>query len=114
MPSDLTKSEKKIARQIIEKGLMKEYQNGIEKMETLVNDWRQGKRDNRDTYMELYKALTSQDKHIARRYNRITGSAYLFVIAGQLADKVITVKDLEGLREETIHKLMVLTTGNFG
>jgi len=107
MSSDLTKSEKKIARQIIEKGLLKEYQNAIESMESIVSEWRQGKRDNRDAYMELYKSLTTHDKHIARRYNRITGSTYLLVIAGQLADKVITINDLEGLRPETIHWLMV-------
>jgi hypothetical protein len=112
MPSDLTKSEKKIARQIIEKGLMREYQNAIENLEGLITDWRQGKRDKRETYMELYQALKDHDKHIARRYNRISGSNYLLVIAGQLADKVVTVKDLEGLKKETIHTLMVMI-GNF-
>jgi len=40
------------------------------------------------------------DKHISRRYDRISGSNYLFIIAGQLLDGVITENDLSNLSGE--------------
>jgi len=42
MPYELPKSQKKIARQIIEKGLQREYQNGIEKAEAVIEKWKSG------------------------------------------------------------------------
>ena len=106
---ELTKAEKKIARQIIEKGLMKAYRAGLEKSEAVIQTWRQGKLSDRDAYMKFYQTVVSHDKRIARRFDHISGSTYLLVIVGLLADGEITVKDLEGLREETIQRLKAVT-----
>ena len=98
---DLKKPEKKIARQIIEKGLQKEYVKAIEKLESIIGKWKNNETDNRETYMNLYTTLMKCDKHIARRYNDVGGSKYAFTIACQLADGVISKGDLDGFCDET-------------
>jgi hypothetical protein len=42
MHCELPKSQKKIARQIIETGLQREYQNGIEKADGVIEKWKSG------------------------------------------------------------------------
>ena len=37
---NISKSQKKIARQVIEYGLQKEFKNGIEKLEKIITEWR--------------------------------------------------------------------------
>ncbi|MFU8845059.1 MAG: hypothetical protein ACNA7V_14750 [Bacteroidales bacterium] len=83
----LTKSKKRIARQIIEKGLQKEFENGIRKLDHIISKWKSNSLTPRDAWMELYDALNSHDKHITKRYDDMTGSKYLLVLVGQLADR---------------------------
>lgn len=64
----LSKSQKKIARQIIEKGLQQEFANGIKELDTTILKWKAKTLPNRETWYELYDKLTKHDKHIARRY----------------------------------------------
>ncbi|MCD4737561.1 MAG: hypothetical protein K8R53_16085 [Bacteroidales bacterium] len=45
---ELTKSEKKIARQVIKKGLQKEYVNGIIKLDNIISKWKVNVLSNRD------------------------------------------------------------------
>ncbi len=97
---DLSKKDKKFARQIIEKGLQKEFANGLNSFDSILIDWKKQKKDNRDSYHLLYKTLTDFDKHIARRYDRMTGSNYLLIIAGQLSDSVIAEDDILELSED--------------
>lgn len=97
---DLSKKDKKIARQIIEKGLQQEFANGLNSFDSVLNGWKKHEKDNRDSYHLLYKTLTDFDKHIARRYDRMTGSSYLFIIVGQLSDEVITEDDIIELSQE--------------
>ena len=106
---ELTKSQKKIARRIIDTGIQREYEAGIKKLDRIISRWKREEIDNRDAYMELYKSLTSHDKHIARRYNRMTGSWYLHIIAAQLADKVITVEELSDFPEDIRQKIYLLS-----
>ena len=108
-PLELTKSQKRIARQIIETGLQCEYEAGIKKLDKIISGWKRRETDNRDTYMKLYKSLTNHDKHIARRYNRITGSWYLHIIAAQMADEVIAIEELNDLPEDIRQKIYLLS-----
>ena len=77
---ELTKSQKKIARQVIEKGLQKEYIDGIIKLDNIISKWKINVLTNRDAWFELCKELTKHDDHIANRYNNMGGSKYLYVI----------------------------------
>jgi len=100
MPSELPKSQKKIAREIIEKGLQREYQNGIEKADAVIEKWKSEKLDNREAYISIYKKLTSHDKHLARRYDNMSGSKYLMIISGQVADGVVSFDELGELNDQ--------------
>lgn len=100
MPYELPKSQKKIARQIIEMGLQREYQNGIEKVDAVIEKWKSGKLDNRDAYVSIYKKLTSHDKHLACRYDNMSGSKYLMIISEQVADGVISFDELGELDDQ--------------
>lgn len=106
---DLSKSQKKIARQIIEKGLQIEYAQGISKIEALIAKWKAGELDNRKAYLAIYSALISHDKRIGRRYDRMSGSQYLWIIAGQLANDVITLDDLSQFNEDVREQIIFMS-----
>jgi hypothetical protein len=100
MPYELPKSQKKIARQIIETGLQREYQSGIEKADAVIEKWKSGKMDNQKAYISIYRKLISHDKHLARRYDNMSGSKYLMIISGQVADGIVSFDELSELNNE--------------
>ena len=67
MQFELYKSQKKIARQLIEKGILKEFADGLAKVERQINRWKNGELNNRDAYHKTYIAIAKHDKHIASR-----------------------------------------------
>ena len=97
---ELSKSQKKIAREIIEKGLLREFGHNLSGAEKILTQWKAGEFNNRDAYHALYKHITDCDKHIARRHDGMTGSRYLPTIIDQLYDGVISKEDLTGFPEE--------------
>ena len=102
---ELTKRERKIAREIIEVGLMKEFSNGLLEADKVLNDWKNNGMNNREAYHLLYQKIKNFDKHIARRYDGMTGSKYVFIVVAQLADGVITEEDLEKFPEDVQLKI---------
>jgi len=100
MPYELPKSQKKIAREIIEKGLQREYQNGIGKVDAIIEKWKSGKLDNQKAYLSIYKKLKSHRNHLARRYDNMSGSKYLMIISGQVADGIISFDELSELDDQ--------------
>lgn len=92
---ELTKKERKIAREIIEIGLLKEFSNGLLEADKVLNDWKNNSMNNRDAYHLLYQKIKHFDKHIARRYDGMTGSKYFYIIIAQLADGTISENELE-------------------
>jgi hypothetical protein len=96
---ELSKQEKKVAREIIETGLQKEFAKGLFDADTILHQWKNKSTDNRDAYHLLFKKITDFDKHVARRYDGMTGSKYLFVIAAQFQDGIISESDLEKCSE---------------
>lgn len=100
MNYQLSKAQKKIARQIIELGLQRDYENGISKIDNVIQKWKSGKLDNQKAYFEIYSKLKNHDKHIGQRYDRMTGSNYLLIIMGQLADEVITLDEISEFNDE--------------
>ena len=97
---ELSKREKKLAREIIEAGLQKEFTKELLDADKILNDWKIKALDNRNAYHNLYKHIIDFDKHIARRYDGMTGSGYLLVIIAQMLDGLITKNDLENFSEE--------------
>jgi hypothetical protein len=97
---DLSKQDKKTAREIIEAGLQKEFAKGLFDADTILTEWKNKATGNREAYHSLYKQITGFDKHIARRYDNMKGSTYLFIIAAQLRDGIISENDLNEFSEE--------------
>jgi hypothetical protein len=97
---ELSKKDKKVAREVIETGLQREFENGLRKTEEILLNWRKGVSNNRESYQAVYKHIKSFDKHIAQRYDDITGSWYLLTITGQLLDDIIHEEDLVDFSEE--------------
>jgi len=56
-----------------------------------------------------YKTVKDHDKHIARRYDGMRGSSYIYIIAAQLADKIISKDDLKEFKEETQNAIIFLS-----
>ncbi|MBM3437043.1 MAG: hypothetical protein FJY07_12600 [Bacteroidetes bacterium] len=106
---ELTKSQKKIARQIINKGLEKEFQTGLLMIRRTLNAWSDNKISNGDAWRRIYKESTDYDKHISRRYDDMTGSKYIYVIAAQLADGVIGKQDIEAFDGEIRSAILLLS-----
>jgi hypothetical protein len=97
MKIELSKADKRTAREIIGKGLQQEFVNGLDRSFHILSDWKAGKKSNSDAYHELYEHIRDYDKHIAQRYDNMTGSKYLFILAGQIIDKVIDESELQKL-----------------
>lgn len=87
MNYQLSKSDKKIARACIDKGVDAEFREGLEIFEAIIHDWRSGQfSDNREAYHKLYQAVREKDKAIRRRYDGLTGSHWLGAVAAILHD----------------------------
>jgi hypothetical protein len=97
---ELSKKDKKTAREIIEVGLQKEFAKGLFDADTILIEWKKKAIENREAYHSLYKHISIFDKHIARRYDDMRGSKYLFIIAAQLRDGIISENDLNEFSPE--------------
>jgi hypothetical protein len=92
---ELSKREKKIARDAIEKSVLAEFEVGMEEAETIIKEWRNGQFDNRQAYHKLFEATIEQNKHISRRYDNMRGSRCLLTIGAILYDGYITETDIK-------------------
>jgi hypothetical protein len=97
---ELSKSDKRIARTIIEKGLMKEFEKGLNKADKILTNWKEGKGDARESYYALFKHISGFDKGIARRYDGMSNHDLLFIVVQQLYERLIDKEELEAFSEE--------------
>jgi hypothetical protein len=105
---ELSKKDKKKVREIIESGLQQEFAKALFDVDSILIGWKNKSKNNRDAYLSLYKHIIDSDKHIASRYDGITGSKYLFIIAAQLLDGVISENDLKDLSNEVQQAIKVI------
>lgn len=105
---ELSKSEKKIVRELIEIGLQREFAKGLTKADSILADWKNHIKDNRESYHALYNHIKQFDKHIAQRYDGMTGSRYFYVLTAQFADKIISESDLENVPEHIIQAIKLV------
>ena len=90
-------------------GLHKEFANGLNMMHSILTEWKEKNLDSREIYHLFYKKLMGFNKHIARRYDYMTGSKYLFIVAEQLHEGLISLEDMKELSEEAIRKITFLS-----
>ncbi|WCT13119.1 hypothetical protein [Mucilaginibacter jinjuensis] len=98
---DLSKKDKKAAREIIAKGMHAEFQRGMQHFDIIMQKWRESKDEDQIHYAELYGEVRQFDKRIAFRYDRLSGSIYLDTIIIQIIEKLIDLSDLNLLSTET-------------
>lgn len=104
----LTKSEKKIARELFERCMQQEFSTGLQKFDALLANWKSGKfTTNQDAYHALFKAVASFDKHIARRYDGLTGSGYFFLLMDLYNHDLVSDEDLEPFRPEVRNAMLL-------
>jgi len=105
---ELTKSQKKIARELISTGLQRECKTFLEKIETFMQNPRYKADNPHEVYLKLYKKVAAFDKHIARRYNGMIGSRYYITVLSLFVDKVLSLEDIAAFDEETQNGLIKL------
>ncbi len=98
-------------RILIETGIMNEYARAMAGTEAILAEWRSGAGDNRENYMKMYQHVEQRDKEIERRYDRLSGSNYQFILASQFNDGLITIEDLEALPERVREALRFFREG---
>jgi hypothetical protein len=103
---ELSKSDKRNAREIIKKGMHEEFRRGMESFYKLLTTWRETKNEDQVHYGELYGAVKDFDKQIARRYDGLRNSTLLDVLSAQLNDGLIEKADLELLSTETKERVI--------
>ena len=106
---DLSKSQKKIARQLIETGLLKEFENGIRKIDKVISAWKEGRSEIKETYYQIFEKLNKFDKHIGQRYDGMKSSEYMYIIASQLVDGVIPIESLDQFDQDVKDKILFLS-----
>ena len=91
---DLTKTQKKVARELIDLGLQRECKSFTDRITKFTNspEWKTG--NSHELYLKLYKEVTSFDKHIGKRYNDLTGSSYFITVLGLFYDEVLKPEDI--------------------
>jgi len=105
---ELSKKDKKVAREIIELGLQKELAKGLAEADSILKDWKSKSLNNHESYLALYKHINELNDRIADRYDRITGSKYLCIIAAQLYEGYISENDLSEFSGEAIKSVMLI------
>ena len=101
MNYELSKSQKKIARAVMDKGLNTHYRKALSEIELIIKKWKEGNfTNNRETYMLLFQRVKENDRNIGQIYDDKGGSRWVEVMADQLAVGVISVEDLKDFDDE--------------
>jgi hypothetical protein len=105
---ELQKNQKKIAYELIQLGLQRECKSFTDEITKFTNssEWKTG--DSHKLYLELYKKVTSFDKHLAKRYDNVTGSHYFMTAWGLFYDEVLTTEDIARFDSEVQNELLRL------
>lgn len=110
---ELSKSQKKIAQIIMDKGLENHYKRGLSDVKAIIQKWDSGKfATNKDAYVQLYQTVKKNDINIGRIYDDKGGSRWIELMADQLIDGVIKVEDLNEFEEDV--RNTILAWSGFG
>jgi len=97
---ELPKKDKKVARQLMDKGLLIEFERGLKSFDAILQKWKTENGDVKETYYAIFSAVKDFDKHIARRYDGISGSRYLQTVVAQLVDDVYDISETDAFSPE--------------
>ena len=105
---DLSKPDKKTARELIEKGLQKDYVIQLKKYDKILTEWKSGKLTPEDAYKKMTVCTEKSIEYIDNRYSYVTGSHYFDVVFQLYLDNMIDIEDINRFSTEISGKLKQL------
>ena len=103
--TELTKSQKKKVRELLERGLMRDYLDGVQRIKRISDSFIEGRSDPKEYYHKLFSSIMEKDKVIAQRYDDLRGSNYFIRLVMLLEDGVVSRDEIQGLDDELKAKL---------
>lgn len=104
---ELNKEQKKIAKRLIDTALERECAVFNLRIKTLVGHHLNTRlaKPNHQRYLEIYKQTDEFDKHIASRYDGLSGSKYFMTIVNLYCDGVLKDEDLIEFEDEVFMQI---------
>lgn len=105
---DLSKSDKKTARILMDKGILRDKERCNASVLKILNDWQNEKKDTHETYAEVYGIVRKNDKYIASNYDGITGSHYFDTVLNMYLKGLISDEDINPFSDSVRERLRSL------
>jgi hypothetical protein len=105
---DFSKSEKKIARTLIDKGILKDKEICNASVLEILESWKNGKIETWETYREVYETVRKNDKYIALNYDRILGSAYFGTVIDMYCKDLLSEEDINPFSEAVRERIKII------
>jgi len=103
--TELTKIQKKTARELITLGLQRECKSFKKDIEQFIGSAEWKTENPQKLYHKLYDMVTTFDKHIARRYNDLGGSRYFITVFNLFYNEILMPEDIARFDIEVQNKL---------
>ena len=100
MEMELSKKEKKIARDLISKGQQEDLKRGLLEFDAILQKWKDEAGHNGDCFYTLYESIRDYRKWIALRYDRVSGSHYVDTLIYQLFNNLYPASEIDEFRPE--------------
>jgi len=97
---ELSKSDKRTARDIIKKGMLAEIQRGLHQAGEILQRWKAEQGNPQEAYHELYQHISTFDKGIAQRYDGLKNDTLLYVLVWQVREGLVDRQELDALSED--------------
>jgi hypothetical protein len=102
----LSKSDKKIARILIDKGILKEIEICNSSVLKILTEWKNNEKETRETYGNIYETVRKNDKYIASNYDSISGSDYFITVLNLYCKSLIAEEDINSFSETVRERLV--------
>lgn len=102
---DLSKKDKKICRELMSQAIEKEFEAGLKESEAIILEWKTNIFSGRLAFHKLRDHVNDFRKHLARRYDDLSGSDYLPVVAAIFGDGYLTIDDMKNLSDDAKNQI---------
>lgn len=96
---DLSKSDKKIARILMDKGILQGIENCNSSVLAILTDWKNGKKETSETYGKVFETVKKNDKYIASNYDGISRSHYFDTVLNMYCKGLVTEEEIQPFSE---------------
>lgn len=110
---ELSKSDKKIARILMDKGILKEIERCNTSVLAILTDWKNDKKETRETYGEVYEIVRKNDKYIASNYDGISGIQYFDTVLNMYGKGLISEEDIIPFSDTVKERLKMIKKNLF-